>query len=209
MIASTQPREELELFKQLKRLRVIFDVGARTDVEYLSLLPNATFHLFEPNPDFYEELKEKVWKIRKGKGIYLNQYGLGDKSGVVSYNTTNQACCGGDQGEFEGHYEVNLQTLKDYCARQGVERIDFLKIDTEGYDFKVLSGGLGLLPKIRYIQYEYWNNPIKLRELLGDWFEMENIGYRNVLAMNKNLVPQAERKRLKQYILDKELAGLA
>ena len=39
-------KEELELFKQLKDLKVIFDVGARTDTDYLEIWSNAQHHLF-------------------------------------------------------------------------------------------------------------------------------------------------------------------
>ena len=53
------PTEELEVFKALKNIKVVFDVGARVDIDYLNIFPKATHHLFEPNPEFFKELKEK------------------------------------------------------------------------------------------------------------------------------------------------------
>ena len=70
------PTEELEVFKALKNIKVVFDVGARVDIDYLNIFPKATHHLFEPNPEFFKELKEKVGDR---KNVYLNYYGLGDK----------------------------------------------------------------------------------------------------------------------------------
>jgi hypothetical protein len=33
--------------------------------------------------------------------------------------------------------------------------IDFLKIDTEGFDLKVLKGGASMLARTRFVQFEY------------------------------------------------------
>ena len=45
--------------------------------------------------------------------------------------------------------------LDDYCKEYGIEFIDFLKIDTEGSELPILRGGTLILPKIKYIQFEY------------------------------------------------------
>ena len=85
------PKEELELFKQLKDLKVIFDVGTRTDVDYLEIWPNSEHHLFEPNPEFFLELMNKVWGKRK---VFLNNFGLGDKNETRGYQAGMQAFVG-------------------------------------------------------------------------------------------------------------------
>jgi hypothetical protein len=43
--------------------------------------------------------------------------------------------------------QVDLETLDDLCASQKVTHIDYLKIDTEGGDFNVLSGATAMLAK--------------------------------------------------------------
>ena len=35
---------------------------------------------------------------------------------------------------------VNISTLKIFCKNNNISKIDYLKIDTEGYDFFVLKG---------------------------------------------------------------------
>jgi hypothetical protein len=47
--------------------------------------------------------------------------------------------------------------LDDVAANEGVEYIDFLKIDTEGHELAVLSGGSRLLreKRIGHIQFEF------------------------------------------------------
>lgn len=39
-----------------------------------------------------------------------------------------------------GTQQVTVVTLDDFCQQHGIERIDFLKIDTEGFDLEVIRG---------------------------------------------------------------------
>ena len=63
-----------------------------------------------------------------------------------------------------------------------IKKIDFLKIDTEGYDYNVLLGGIEAIKITRYIQYEHWNNKWQFHDLLNNDFWMKYIGGRNVLC---------------------------
>jgi Methyltransferase FkbM domain len=51
---------------------------------------------------------------------------------------------------------VQAISLDDYCAEQGVERIDYLKIDVEGAELNALQGARGLLARgaVSVIQFE-------------------------------------------------------
>ena len=51
---------------------------------------------------------------------------------------------------------VNLRTIQTYCIENRISKIDILKIDTQGYEDKVLEGALELLKnqKIKLIQLE-------------------------------------------------------
>ena len=78
-----------------------------------------------------------------------------------------------------------ITTLDWYIDKYNIKRIDFLKIDAEGYDFKVLKGGQKAIDLARYIQYEHWDNKEQFHQLLGKDFDMEYIGGRNVLCKRK------------------------
>lgn len=173
------PTEELEIFKSLKNIKVVFDVGARADVDYLELKPNIELHAFEPNPDFFEELKTK---IGDRKNVYLNNYGLGDVEGEFEYNNSSQAFNNGECPPGSPDRKLPVKTLDWYVKEHKIKRIDFLKIDTEGYDYKVLLGGKEALKITRYIQFEHWDNVQAFHNLIGKDFWFKNIGYRNVLC---------------------------
>lgn len=178
MIEQTKiSREELEIFRKLKNLKVIFDVGARTDTDYIELRPRATYHLFEPNLEFFEVLKEKVGEK---KNVYLNNYGLSDKEEDLSYDVNSQTFLTNVE-----HPKLPVKTLDWYAEKHKIDSIDFLKIDAEGFDYKVLIGGEKTIKKCRYIQYEHWDDKLCFHELLEYNFIMCYIGNRNVFCIRK------------------------
>ena len=53
-------------------------------------------------------------------------------------------------GRPEDHSEtIQVSTIADFVAEHNLPRIDFLKIDTEGYDLEVLAGAAPLLEQQR------------------------------------------------------------
>mgnify|MGYP001566357332 FL=1 len=153
---------------------MIFDVGARVDIDYIELRPKAEFHLFEPNPVFFEELKAKVGKQ---KNVFLNNCGLGDKDEELPYDPSTQSFL-----LPVTNPKLPIKTLDWYIKKNNIKQIDFLKIDTEGYDYKVLLGGTEAIKLCRYIQYEHWDNKWQFHDLLNNDFWMKYIGGRNVLC---------------------------
>lgn len=152
------PNEELKIFKNLSdELNVIVDVGVREDLDYYKHKPFAEYHLFEPEIEFFNKLTEKVSKLNE-HNIHLNQVGLSDETvnGVVYYKNTqgfvkHQSVKSIDSGE-----RYDLIKLDDYVSENNIDVIDFLKIDVEGLDYKVVNGGLETLKdKVKYVQIEF------------------------------------------------------
>ena len=204
------PKEELELFKQLKDLKVIFDVGARTDTDYLGLWPESQHHLFEPNPEFAKELREKV---KDKPNVFVNEFGLGDKKTEEGYQTGLQSFIDSlaiNNPNVTKDLILSIKSLDDYIRERELGRIDFLKIDTEGYELKILLGAMNWYHVIKYIQYEHWgkSNNLMIRGLLSEHFDAFDVGYRNVFCINRNLVDSTERQRLATYIVDNKLEEL-
>lgn len=209
IITTPLPKEELELFRELKDLKVIFDVGARIDTDYIELWPNSQHHLFEPNPEFFASLSDKV---KDNPSVFANSFGLGDRNDGIGYQVNLQSFVDSvniNNPDAQSDCILSVKTLDEYVRKHKIKRIDFLKIDTEGYELRVLRGGAQHLPIVKFIQYEHWgqanDNIIRafLYDLHGDLFDIESVGYRNVLCMNKNLVSARERKRLSTLIKER------
>lgn len=70
---------------------------------------------------------------------------------------------------------VNVICLADYCAEQGIEHIDLLKIDVEGHELAVLQGAEPLFEakKIAAVAFEFGGCNVDTRTYLRDfvhWF---------------------------------------
>jgi len=178
------PTDELEVFKRLDDVRVVIDVGARTDIDYLELHPNAEYHLFEPHPVFFAELKKKVGDRSNVKVVNC---ALGEYGTMASYNEDTQSIDGSNSWSGTSDLKVQVIPLDEYARRNNIQRVDFLKSDTEGNELKVFLGGWETLKLCRYIQYETWNDPNNtfIERALSPEFDIYDIGYRNNFCVRK------------------------
>lgn len=77
--------------------------------------------------------------------------------------------------------KVKVLTLAQFCSENKIDKIDFLKIDTEGFDLEVLKGGKEMLENqsISFVMAEVSMNPTNTFHV--DFVEvksyMENLGY--------------------------------
>jgi hypothetical protein len=84
-----------------------------------------------------------------------------------------------------------LVTLDEELLESALS-IDFLKIDTEGYDFKVLKGTEALLRvgRIRFIQFEYNAHWLSVGSSLAEARRfLESFGFQLLLIRSSGLHP--------------------
>jgi len=143
----------------------IVDVGANTGMFALYLLrtlKNPRIFAIEPVPDTFDALAENMNRYGKGK-VSLHNVALGSSEGtddMVYYlhltgNSTShpeikvpqRAVLARDytEDELAMMYESNAitvprTTLSALIRKNGIGKIDLLKIDTEGSEFEILSG---------------------------------------------------------------------
>jgi len=158
---------------------VIFDVGANVG-EWTNLvsveIPEAKVYSFEPAKKTYETLVKNI--DRTNRNIILNNIGLGDKNETKKFysygvdSTLNSSI----KRELAGTVateEVHFETLDEFSLKNNIDRISFLKIDTEGNELPVLLGALKYIRegKIDAIQIEYGGTYIDAGYRLKDIFE--------------------------------------
>lgn len=148
---------------------IVFDVGANegdTTIQFLNVLPGAHVHLFEPNPVTYSRLRAR---FSDSKNIVLNHCGVGNSSGHLTlYDFKGR---GSERASFlqESFSEllgaksaeirqatVRMVSIDGYCSSHGIESIDFMKVDVEGFEKFVLGGASDLIAarRIGIIQLE-------------------------------------------------------
>ena len=132
---------------------VLFDIGTnegQTLRRFAQIMPDAEIHGFEPTGELFEKLTHNYPSTTHPR-IHLNRLALGDCIGkgvlhLASNSEENSLLATKTQeGSMLGEATVEISTLDHYCAQHKVERIDLLKIDAEGYDYKVLLGGAAIL----------------------------------------------------------------
>ena len=53
---------------------------------------------------------------------------------------------------------TNVNTLDNFCYKNKIKKIDFLKIDVEGYEYMVLQGAKKIIKDVKYIMIEAQKN---------------------------------------------------
>lgn len=145
---------------------VVFDVGANVGSWSecaLEVHPKITVKAFEPVPVLYEQIRKRFC----GKAFMAYDCAVSDKEAVKDFNYYPTQCEFGGlinrpclDNAFHTHPEklkVTTISLDIFCERESINKIDFLKIDTEGGEWGVLLGAAKLLDKhaITRIQFEY------------------------------------------------------
>jgi FkbM family methyltransferase len=130
--------------------RVVLDIGANSGVFALAsaAVGAHAVHAFEPLPRMHAILAENL-AMNPGVAIHAWPRAVGAEDGVARIFDP-----GGDaptsaslSQEFAtGHFgnlpasEVPICTIDRFCAEQGIDGIDLIKIDVEGYEAQALRG---------------------------------------------------------------------
>ena len=163
---------ELALLKKLIVAEsVVFDIGAHSGAWTAAVLEHvrpAQVHLFEPLPELGPTLATRFAKNLSTGQVITNACALSDREETRALHHYEQSPAWSTfhrRTEIEHRQgvpspkvlSVPTTTLDAYCARAGVRRIHFLKIDVEGGELEVLRGARGLLRagNIDYLQFEY------------------------------------------------------
>lgn len=143
----------------------VVDVGANIGLWMMGAARRAglegEIHGFEPLEENFTRLKTNL--ALNGLNCHwvrCQQVALSDRCGqAIFYAPTNNNSGMGALAQREGvsqPLEVTLMTLDDYCDQQGIDRVDFMKVDVEGAELQVFRGSSRLLgaPKAPIVLFE-------------------------------------------------------
>ena len=146
-----------DLFHDINRcygihnFRVVFDVGAnigQSAIRYARAFPSAKIYSFEPVQSTFEELKRNTEKI--SDRVRLIQAGMGSIRGTKEINLNDDSKVNSILHNVTANKEeIRVETIDCFMKRTGIDILDFLKIDTEGYELEVLTGAREALAEQR------------------------------------------------------------
>lgn len=126
---------------------VVFDVGAnrgQTIEQFRKAFARPVIHAFEPGREAFAELQRRTAGIAE---LHLNNVALGARTESRTFLQNERddmssflELSADGWGGVKDRYPVEVTTVDDYCAAHGIERIDVLKSDTQGFDLDVIKG---------------------------------------------------------------------
>ena len=141
----------------------IIDIGAQSGLYSLfsKYLPLSKFYAFEPFPATFKILNENLL-LNGIQNVSTYRMAISDKKGPAVLNTSLSHNGLHTLGENPLRFydvlsiPVETTTLDIFFKDLGIS-IDYIKIDTEGYEYYILKGGLDIIKKYKpIIQIEYY-----------------------------------------------------
>jgi FkbM family methyltransferase len=140
---SWEPHNDRHVFvSHLREGMTVMDVGANWGLYSLLISravgPSGKVYAFEPVPEIFARLKEHI-ALNNATNVIPVPIALSDEKGVAKMSVR------GGGSSFFRHLsnefvEVQVERLDDFVEREGIERVDAIKIDVEGAELKVIRG---------------------------------------------------------------------
>jgi FkbM family methyltransferase len=128
---------------------IIVDVGANIGQFCIAaklFYPTATIYSFEPDPDSYAHLVANTDRL---DSVHTFNIGLGSKRETLTFHRHPLSVMSSFTTEPGWDYaqEVDLPIERLDDVLTGLDRIDLLKIDVEGFEYEVLAGAESVLQR--------------------------------------------------------------
>ena len=168
--------------KIFNKISIFIDVGAHhgdTINEFLKIFSIEKIYAFEPSKKNFIKLKEKVSKIEVKNNVKIKifPFGIGKKEEILQLNEITDGVSNtfndlntdtiylkkkkfittffGIKKFVKDKVPTKIICLKDFIIQEKINKIDFIKIDTEGFEFNILLGLGEDIKKVKFILFEH------------------------------------------------------
>ncbi len=132
----------------LGKSEAIFDIGANIGQTALNMLKtqkskglNATVYAFEPYPRTFHKLETNI-SLNENSNIKAYNLGLSTEKGMLHMMQHSPFNSGGFRmtDESTNAISVPVISLDEFISENHIPKVDFIKIDVEGFELQVLKG---------------------------------------------------------------------
>ena len=195
---------------------VVLDVGANIGITTAILstfVPNGKVISIEPDPAVFDLLNLNI-EQNHIENIRTFQLALSEREGMVSF--APNSAFGHlviSENQDLGSISVRSTTVDLLVKSLNLDRVDFIKIDVEGFEPNVLSGAKETISKFRpviYCELNSWclldhgdHNPLDFVENLFDSFEhvyMVNRNFKSNLFVLPKVAGSSSRSKARQIV---------
>ena len=173
-----------KLIKKIKKylptkIKIFFDIGAHkgeTTIDFSKNFLIEEAYLFEPLKKNFDTLKDKLNYKNRIKNINKFNFALGDKNEKIFINealessssTINEINTSSryfkrkekiikffNKNAKVSKSQIVVKKAKDFILEQNISSIDFIKLDTEGYEFIILNDLGSFIKNVKLILFEH------------------------------------------------------
>ena len=141
---------------------ICIDVGANVGIHALFMAhrtgPTGKVFCFEPHPVIHKRLKKNI-AINRFSWMHPIKKGIAERSGTEAFQGFSDSSSNQGTSHLLNHaqahtphtFTIDLTTLDEFVAAHNLERVNFIKVDVEGFEHLVIQGAtktLTLLPTI-------------------------------------------------------------
>jgi len=160
---------------------VVIDAGANFGIFSslaASIAEKGKVYAFEPVAETYSYLAQNTADYKNIQCVNL-ALGESNKDGEISFNPKDlQVSSLKDSGYhhfqenfYNNHHDIKVVTLDSFVRENKIEKLDFLKIDTEGYEKEILIGAKKSIKKFKPViavsAYHQQNDTKDIVELIN------------------------------------------
>ncbi len=196
-------------------VKTIVDIGANVgaaSVYFAIAYPDAKVYAFEPGSAPLSLLQQNVEPL---PNVTVFPFGLHSREQRLSLfqgknDSVESSLCSTLRTGSESE-EIRLVCAPDFLAAQGLNRIDILKIDTEGCEVPILRSLNAYLPEVKalYVEYHSERDRRMIDEMLAGthvlWRGHVTFAYRGEFCyLKRELVPDESETHTCEILMDWE-----
>jgi len=141
----------------------IIDAGAQSGLYslYAKYLPKSKFYSFEPYTPSFNLLNDNI-KLNNLNNVTTFNIGLSDSKKINELNACKSHnglhTMGSNPLRFDDIEKITIETdtIDNLFYEKNIQ-VDFIKIDTEGFEYFILQGGINTIKKFKPIIQMEWN----------------------------------------------------
>ncbi|MDX1519704.1 MAG: FkbM family methyltransferase, partial [Gammaproteobacteria bacterium] len=194
----TDEPETLSFIDRIQDGEILWDIGANIGIYslYAGLRPGITVFAFEPSGFNFGLLVEHIALNGMGNNIKPYCIALGDSTEINELNMTNieQGHAGNALGESKNQFEnfrtvftqsIPAFTIDDFIEQFHLSAPDYIKLDVDGIEPKILAGATKTLPAVKAILVEVEGNNAEHADTLIEP-QLKNAGFSEDLSVRNS-----------------------
>jgi len=178
----------------LGKPNIVFDVGSNIGnhaIFWATYWKPATIYAFEPCPINYSRLENNVLNNNLSEIIIPIQKGVGDQEGYASIKNIEESNLGGTSITYItdniDESAIQIITLDSFVKKNDFNNVDFVKIDTEGFEIRVLQGMYSIIEKYHpdiWVEVSYSTYSEVINTLQKEGYILHDIEQFNLLFLH-------------------------